>query len=136
MKAKASALQRALATATVSSATPQTVLEAQNELGINLSEAVAEFESLTTACRQIIEGGDPDISCLLGIDPVSPEMSSTTHHVHCNNEEEEEDTLDRMSNLATNVCELRRGIKEMRDELSDKYAASLAEATTHACFTQ
>lgn len=99
------------------------------------TEACNELETLSVAWKQIQEGRDPDIACLLGIDPASPEWNRGREGGRRGQDEvhviTEEEFQQEMSNL---VKKMKLALGDLRNFLSDKYADSMANQS--GCITQ
>jgi len=93
---------------------------------------IAELSSLNELCTQVVGGGDPNMSVLLGVkdlmlttSPLNRDTSSLTV----------EDKLDLVRSQLEEVGRVQEEVRELRTRIADKYAENLADNMT-SCVTQ
>jgi len=97
-----------------------------------MSKCIAELSSLHELCNQVVGGGDPNMSVLLGVREVglisSPLDTDSTNLTV-------EDKLDLVRSQLEEVSRVQGEVKELRTRIADKYAENLADNMT-SCVTQ
>ena len=102
-----------------------------------MGKCLAELNSLTDLASQVMEGGDPSTSVLLGtrgdISILQPRESPL-------NRDSANLTIDQKLELVrqqmAEVGEVQENIKEMREKIQEKYADRLVANNMTSCVTQ
>merc|ERR1712096_539316 len=97
-----------------------------------MGRCIAELSSLNELCSQVVGGGDPNMSMLLGVremmltsSPLNRDTTSLTM----------EDKLELVRSQLEEVSRVQGEVREMRTRIADKYAENLADNMT-SCVTQ
>jgi len=93
---------------------------------------IAELSSLHELCNQVLSGGDPNMSILLGVREVGVTFSSLDKDTINLTIEEK---LDLVRSQLEEVSRVQGEVKELRSRIADKYAEKLADNMT-SCVTQ
>eukprot|EP00090_Calanus_glacialis_P014958 TRINITY_DN23836_c0_g1_i2.p1 TRINITY_DN23836_c0_g1~~TRINITY_DN23836_c0_g1_i2.p1 ORF type:complete len:647 (+),score=266.93 TRINITY_DN23836_c0_g1_i2:67-1941(+) len=97
-----------------------------------MGRCMAELSSLNDLCNQVVGGGDPNMSVLLGVrevgiapSPLNRDITNLTM----------EDKLELVRTQLEEVSRVQGEVKELRTRIADKYAENLADNMT-SCVTQ
>jgi len=97
-----------------------------------MGRCISELSSLNELCSQVVGGGDPNMSVLLGVRDVggtsSPLNRDTTNLTM-------EDKLELVRTQLEEVSKVQGEVRELRTRIADKYAENLADNMT-SCVTQ
>ena len=93
---------------------------------------LAELSSLNNVYKQVVGGGDPNISVLLGVREVGMAPSTLNRDI---TNLTMEDKLELVRTQLEEVSRVQGEVKELRTRIADKYAENLADNMT-SCVTQ
>jgi len=98
----------------------------------SMGKCISELSSLHELCNQVMGGGDPNISVLLGVrevggtfSPLDRDISNLTI----------DDKLDLVRTQMEELSRVQRELEELRTRITDKYAENLAD-NMNSCHTQ
>ena len=98
----------------------------------SMGKCISELSSLHELCNQVMGGGDPNMSVLLGVrevgvafSPLDKDITNLTI----------EDKLDLVRSQMEELSRVQRELQELRTRITDKYAENLADNMT-SCVTQ
>ena len=97
-----------------------------------MGRCMAELSSLNDLCNQVVGGGDPNMSVLLGVREVGMAPSTLNRDI---TNLTMEDKLELVRTQLEEVSRVQGEVKELRTRIADKYAENLADNMT-SCVTQ
>ncbi len=135
-KAKIQALEAGLAEANESCQQEKELLIA--ELSCDLDECVNKLQALTSVGHEVLDGQDPNVSRLLGLDPLSPDFSNRSNSFgnHSRSQVITAKSVDELKDLIGKVNVTKKSIDDMRRKLSETIADSYADTAVQNCISQ
>ena len=97
-----------------------------------MGRCIAELSSLNELCSQVVGGGDPNMSVLLGVREVGMTFSPLNRD---STDLTMEDKLELVRTQLEEVSRVQGEVKDLRTRIADKYAENLADNMT-SCVTQ
>jgi len=98
----------------------------------SMGKCISELSSLHELCNQVMGGGDPNISVLLGVREVGGTFSPLDRDII---NLTIEDKLDLVRKQMEELSRVQRELQELRTRITDKYAENLAD-NMNSCVTQ
>ena len=116
MRAKMEALDREVEVCRNAESINTDASKLRARINRKMRKCVRELETLAKVSKQMVEGDDPNLSMLLGVDP---DVEATS--------ESNDDELKRLNGDLEDLESAYKDISDLRQILTDKYAESFAE---------
>ena len=118
----------------------------QTKTNSELLKCVNEMNQLMHVSKQMVNGEDPNVSMLLGVQSSTPVLQSNRSSMSSNMSKENicnaakksnssEDQIKELKNILKSIENIRGQVVELREHVSDRYAESIADNVSN-CTTQ